>query len=101
MPKTTTVIHQDEIPGGPSSAGVHRYSLEAVGKMKQRFSKLHYPKVFPVLWGSLWPWLAVALRSEPWLWQLAIRCSSLLFVIHHLKHKSECYGGSSQKFKIS
>ena len=34
MPKTTTIIRQDEIPGGPISAGVRRYSLEAVGEMK-------------------------------------------------------------------
>jgi hypothetical protein len=34
MPKTATIIRQDEIPGGPSSAGVRRYSLEAVGETK-------------------------------------------------------------------
>jgi hypothetical protein len=34
---TTTTIKQDEIPGGPSSAMVRRYSLKRVGEMKADF----------------------------------------------------------------
>src|ERR1700730_17330733 len=34
MPKTATIIRQDEILGKSSSAGVRRYSLETVAEMK-------------------------------------------------------------------
>jgi hypothetical protein len=37
MPTTATILHQDEIPGGPSPAVVHGYSLETVGEMKTDF----------------------------------------------------------------
>jgi hypothetical protein len=37
MSTSTTTLEQDEIPGGPSSAVVHEYSLETVSEMREEF----------------------------------------------------------------
>ena len=87
MPTTATTIHQDEIPGGPSSAVVRRYSLETVGEMKTDVLQAALSESAPCVMG-----VSLALASSgPKIRTLALATCNQVFelALHHPPSKAQ------------